>query len=345
MENLMIVKCPTASMMFSLLTYARKTKCWDVKGESAGIFRWDDYRERTAVLMKDGIPNGYAPFDYYVSHPKFAHARHVNCPQTYFMLMADNKEESTMNRYNHDEGDKAMAYLKDVTFVPDKDTSYLKAVTLVPDKDTPVEPEPVEEKATGSVNIYKYALIENDRHVTEVDEDTFAANPIMQQSKHVKHFVRTTITIADSLVSSATCEASMYNERQGILEAMANLVCQQFCDVTFEQFYRKMCKEKAAYELSLRKCKKCGTVYDTPEEVEECMKQHEENAKARNERRYWRKLAKNELKREQHRKRLDEEKAKILQEEAEKDTLDAEEAKVLAETEAPTESEPVIETE
>ena len=81
MENLMIVKCPTASMMFSLLTYARKNKCWDVKGESVGVFRWDDYRERTAVLMKDGIPNGYAPFDYYVKHPEFANARHVNCPR------------------------------------------------------------------------------------------------------------------------------------------------------------------------------------------------------------------------------------------------------------------------
>lgn len=334
MKNLMIVKCPTASMMFSLLTYARKNKCWDVKGEKAGVFRWDDYRERTAVLMKDGIPNGYAPFDYYVNHPEFANARHVNCPQTYFMLMADNKEESTMNRYNHDEGDRAMA--------------YLNAVTLVPDKDTPAEPQTVEKKPTGSVNIYKYALIENSKGITEVDEDIFAATPTMQQSKNVKHYVRTTITIADSLVSSATCEASMYDERQGILEAMANLVCQQFCDVTFEQFYRGLCKEKAAYELRIRKCPKCGVIYDTPKEAEECMKQHEENAKARKERRYWRKLAKNELKREAYRKRLDAEKAKILQEEAEKDTLaalDAEEARVLAETEAPTESEPVIETE
>lgn len=304
MEKHIIVKCPTVSMLLSLLIYARRNKSWDVSEELVGCFRWDDYHERTAVLMVDGKPSGYAPFDYYVNKPEYANARYVDCPQTYFTLMDSAKEENKMNRYNRGKGDEAMA--------------YLKAVALVPDTDTPAEPQTVEEKPIGSVNIYKYALIENDKGVTEVDESTFAANPTMQQSKHVKHFVRTTITFADTPVSSATCEANIYDERQGILEAMANLVCQQFCDMTFEQFYRKMRKDKAAYELSLRKCKKCGTVYDTPEEAEECMKQHEENAKARNERRYWRKLAKNELKQEARRKRLNEEKIRILEEEEHK---------------------------
>lgn len=310
-----IVRCSTREALHSLLEFAEK-RGW---GEGVGLFCWDDYGDKTALLLVGTSPNGYAPFSYYEKHHNdFMDALIFPHPEAFFKQFAPEaltekpKEVKNMNAGN---------YL----------AAIAKASNMEPPKpDMPahaVQAEPEAPQFFGRIETYRYALIENSKSTVEVPEDEFQANPKMKDSKNVQHFVRTTIYIGCDFQASATCKAEEYDERQGILEAMGNLVCQNFCDMQFQTFYRKMQKDKEAYEKHIRKCPLCGTVYDTPEEVQACLEQHAENKKASAERRKLRKIARYELKQEEYRKRVNEMKQQLLEE----DKKAAEEAKTAEE--------------
>ena len=59
-----IVRCSTRESLHALLEFAEK-RGW---GEGVGLFCWDNYGDKTALLLVGTNPNGYAPFSYYETH-------------------------------------------------------------------------------------------------------------------------------------------------------------------------------------------------------------------------------------------------------------------------------------
>ena len=87
---------------------------------------------------------------------------------------------------------------------------------------------------------------------------------------------------------SATCDKADYDERQGVLEALANAVC----GGEFEKRYKKAVKANKDADLWMRTCYYCGKVFDTVEEKVAHDDWHVERRKARHERYLLRKRAK-----------------------------------------------------
>lgn len=85
----------------------------------------------------------------------------------------------------------------------------------------------------------------------------------------------------------ATCDKADYEERQGILEALANLICNGNFD---REYQRTKARYKKEYAEDC-KCQKCGKSFATPELARECEKAHEERRKAKREKYLMRKAA------------------------------------------------------
>lgn len=87
---------------------------------------------------------------------------------------------------------------------------------------------------------------------------------------------------------SATCDKTDYNERQGVIEALANMCC----DGNFDREYNKAVKWNKKQDLRNRTCRYCGQVFDTYLERIKHMDWHVECRKERHERYRLRKRAK-----------------------------------------------------
>jgi hypothetical protein len=87
---------------------------------------------------------------------------------------------------------------------------------------------------------------------------------------------------------SATCDKADYDERQGVIEALANMCC----DGNFDREYNKVIKWNKKQDLRNRTCRYCGQVFDTYQERIKHMDWHVERKKARRERYLLRKRAK-----------------------------------------------------
>ena len=87
---------------------------------------------------------------------------------------------------------------------------------------------------------------------------------------------------------SATCDKTDYEEREGVLNAIANAVC----GGNFDREFNKVMKNKAFANKKSRTCTYCGQVFDTVEEKQEHEAWHVERKKARRERYLLRKRAK-----------------------------------------------------
>lgn len=85
----------------------------------------------------------------------------------------------------------------------------------------------------------------------------------------------------------ATCDKADYSERQGVIEALANLICNGNFD---REYQRTKAKYKKEYAEDC-KCQKCGKSFATPELARECEKAHEERRKAKREKYLMRKAA------------------------------------------------------
>lgn len=75
----------------------------------------------------------------------------------------------------------------------------------------------------------------------------------------------------------ATCDKADYEERQGVIEALANLIC----NGNFDREYQKVKARRKRDFAEDCKCKKCGKSFETPELARECEKAHEERRKAK----------------------------------------------------------------
>lgn len=87
---------------------------------------------------------------------------------------------------------------------------------------------------------------------------------------------------------SATCDKTDYEEREGVLNAIANAVC----GGNFDREFNKVMKNKAFADKKSRTCTYCGQLFDTVEEKREHEAWHVECKKARRERYLLRKRAK-----------------------------------------------------
>lgn len=87
---------------------------------------------------------------------------------------------------------------------------------------------------------------------------------------------------------SATCDKTDYEEREGVLNAIANAVC----GGNFDREFNKVMKNKAFANKKSRTCTYCGKVFDTVDELKEHEAWHVERRKARHERYLLRKRAK-----------------------------------------------------
>lgn len=303
MSGRYIVACPTQEDFDTILDFAEK-RGW---GAGRGCFRWSDYGSDSAIALVGTEPNGYAPLGWYLKYDKTA--TFFNDIKSYFEKVAP--EVLTQKSERNDSMDpKIDAYL---TLLKTSQVNLNRAVAAIPIEALPEHS--VREAATpqfiGRIDVYRYVIIKNSDGEREVPEEDFQNNPTMQKSPNVTHYVRTTISMGDVMQASATCLASDYDERQGILEAMGNLVCQNFCDTSFQSFYEKMQRNKAAYEKAIRKCPLCGTEFKTPDGVSECLRKHAECKKASAERRKLRRAARYELKIAQYRERIEAMKEKL----------------------------------
>lgn len=98
----------------------------------------------------------------------------------------------------------------------------------------------------------------------------------------------TTVVDASGKKATVTCDKADYSERQGVLEAIAQMAC----GGNFDKEYDKAVKKKKFLELHDRTCIYCGQVFDTVEEREAEEAWHVERKKARRERYLLRKRAK-----------------------------------------------------
>lgn len=87
---------------------------------------------------------------------------------------------------------------------------------------------------------------------------------------------------------SATCDKTDYEEREGVLNAIANAVCGD----NFDREFNKVIKNKAFADKKARTCTYCGQLFDTVAEKDAHEAWHVERRKARHERYLLRKRAK-----------------------------------------------------
>ena len=99
---------------------------------------------------------------------------------------------------------------------------------------------------------------------------------------------------------SATCDKLEYNERDGVLNAIANAVC----GGNFDREYNKVNREKKEFLKTACTCTICGQVFDTAEEARAHEKWHIENKKARRQRYLERKEARDRLAEKEREERI-----------------------------------------
>jgi hypothetical protein len=98
----------------------------------------------------------------------------------------------------------------------------------------------------------------------------------------------TTVVDGSGKKATVTCDKADYSERQGVLEAIAQMAC----GGNFDKEYDKAIKKNKLVELHDRTCTYCGKVFDTIAEREAHEAWHVERRKARHERYLLRKRAK-----------------------------------------------------
>ena len=123
----------------------------------------------------------------------------------------------------------------------------------------------------------RFAITEGERYVSH--------------GKHKGETIPTITTIAydDTMgeSGSATCDKADYNERQGIIEAVANMTYGNF-----DREYNKFLNHQKEVENALCKCSTCGKTYKTKEEARACEQAHIDRKKAKRENYLMRKAAK-----------------------------------------------------
>lgn len=112
--------------------------------------------------------------------------------------------------------------------------------------------------------------------------ETHQTERYLSEGKHKGRTIPTITTVVydDSLgkCGVATCDADDYNERQGALEAIANMTYGNF-----DREYNKFKAHQKRVNDALCKCQTCGKSFKTKEEARACEEKHIERKKAKRE--------------------------------------------------------------
>ena len=92
----------------------------------------------------------------------------------------------------------------------------------------------------------------------------------------------------NTYLGMATCDKVDYSEREGVINALANAMC----NGNFDREFNKAVKDNARADKKKRTCTYCGQLFDTVEEKQAHEAWHVERKKARRERYLLRKRAK-----------------------------------------------------
>ena len=92
----------------------------------------------------------------------------------------------------------------------------------------------------------------------------------------------------NTYLGMATCDKVDYSEREGVINALANAMC----NGNFDREFNKAVKDNARADKKKRTCTYCGQLFDTVEEKQAHEAWHVERRKARHERYLLRKRAK-----------------------------------------------------
>lgn len=92
----------------------------------------------------------------------------------------------------------------------------------------------------------------------------------------------------NTYLGMATCDKVDYSEREGVINALANAMC----NGNFDREFNKAVKDNARADKKARTCTYCGQLFDTVAEKEAHETWHVERRKARHERYLLRKRAK-----------------------------------------------------
>ena len=124
--------------------------------------------------------------------------------------------------------------------------------------------------------------------------------------------ITTTITFTDGTTSSAICDKSQFDARQGALEASVKVGCANFTKAYEKYIKEQERKKRAEYKASCR-CAFCGKTFDTPDDARACEQEHKDkraekkNAyKKRKEERYILEVAKSRLECEKRERKIEE---------------------------------------
>lgn len=115
----------------------------------------------------------------------------------------------------------------------------------------------------------------------------------VDKSNNTKIPTKTTAVflIENGRSGQATCDEEDYDKRTGILNAIANAIC----NGNFDKAYEKILKREKDAHKWLCTCGVCGKVYDSKEEADSCELKHIENKKARRQRYLERKEARDRI--------------------------------------------------
>ena len=92
----------------------------------------------------------------------------------------------------------------------------------------------------------------------------------------------------NTYLGMATCDKVDYSEREGVINALANAMC----NGNFDREFNKAVKDNACANKKARTCTYCGQLFDTVAEKDAHEAWHIERRKARRERYLLRKRAK-----------------------------------------------------
>lgn len=78
------------------------------------------------------------------------------------------------------------------------------------------------------------------------------------------------LIVGEAIYTHNSKNPNEYSERQGVLEAIANAVC----DGDFDKFFRDYLRTKKKEERELCRCPKCGILYNSIEDKDNCVAWH-----------------------------------------------------------------------
>lgn len=240
---------------------------------------WDVYRENTCYKIIDGMINAYCDKHFYEERS--------------YLIYEFSDLVVTGGYYNDFRGGKIPT--------PEKPVSIdIQPLELVCNKEQAKElAEKLNKELAGHFNAFSNNGISAKNGGKNSMKFTFYVKEGTRVDKSCNGTIptmTTNIELSDGNVfdeittikGSATCDKADYDERQGVLEALANAVC----GGEFEKRYKKAVKANKDADLWMRTCYYCGKVFDTVEEKVAHDDWHVECKKARRERYLLRKRAK-----------------------------------------------------